>query len=290
MDWRTYEVYITKHFRRLFPGSSISHDVKRQGLISKTTRQVDILIESQVVGHSLTTVVDCKYFNRKVDITCVDAFLSFVRDVRASKGIMITNRGYSDAAYNRATYDSHDVELRIIPYRDLDQFQDCWAIPYLGSHCALVSAPPGWIVDAAPSRRWLAAFYPAGFNRTEAYHKEGFIYLSLSKKDHNWPNLTYLLERQRSEITYGNPTVSYSPTVDREDCSTILRIIEAEEMRDTVEYSLFLDYPGVVLFLVLLTTKSEEHENVKRLEWIAQKLIKGNVLVDRHGNPMNIAM
>ena len=45
MDWKEYETYITRHFQRLFPGTSIQHNVRRKGLISKTMRQIDILIE-----------------------------------------------------------------------------------------------------------------------------------------------------------------------------------------------------------------------------------------------------
>lgn len=143
MEWKEYEIYITRHFQRLFPRTSIQHNVRREGHLSKVKRQIDILIEEKVAGFDLTIIVDCKYFNKKVDVKEVESFLSFLKDLKASKGILITNKGFTKAALNRATYDSQDIELRIINYRDLELFQGFLAIPYSKSECAIVSAPDG---------------------------------------------------------------------------------------------------------------------------------------------------
>ena len=131
MDWKEYEIYITRHFQKLFPDTPIQRDVRREGIISKTKRQIDILIEGRVAGFDLKVIVDCKYFNKKVTVKEVESFLSFLQDLKASKGILITNIGYTKAAYNRATYDSQDIELRIINFEDLDDFQGFMAIPLL---------------------------------------------------------------------------------------------------------------------------------------------------------------
>ena len=39
--WKDYEIFITNHFRKLYPNALISYDVKKTGIISKTTRQID---------------------------------------------------------------------------------------------------------------------------------------------------------------------------------------------------------------------------------------------------------
>ena len=148
MNWKEYEIYITKHFQSLFPETSIQHDVRREGLMSKVKRQIDILIEGRIAGFDLKIVVDCKYFNKKVDVKAVESFLSFLQDLKVSKGILITNHGYTKAAYNRAMYDSQDIELRIINFDDLEKFQSFMAIPYSKSECAIVTSPDGWVVDA----------------------------------------------------------------------------------------------------------------------------------------------
>ena len=86
MDWKEYGIYITKHFQGMFPDASITHDVRREGLLSQTKRQIDILIEGKSAGFDLTVIVDCKFFNKKVDVKEVESFLSFLQDLKASKG------------------------------------------------------------------------------------------------------------------------------------------------------------------------------------------------------------
>lgn len=287
MDWKEYEIYITRHFQRLFPETLIQHNVRRKGLMSKVQRQIDILIEGKVAGFDLSIIVDCKYFNKKVE-----SFLSFLQDLKASKGILITNNGYSKAAYNRATYDSQDIELRIINFEDLEQFQVFLAIPYSKSECAIVSAPDGWVVDSSGQGPYVASFYPAGLSQEEAFYNEGFIYLFFSHKDKHWPDLPDLLIKQKTgaEKHYRLPQLDYINTIEREDCVVTLRVIDAEEMKSTIEHAIFLDYQSVIICITLLTPRIKEKQYLKKLEWIAQKLIKGNVLFDKDSKPINVKL
>ncbi len=290
MDWKEYEIYITRHFQKMFPNALIKHNVFQEGLISKTKRQIDILIEGKIAGFNLTIIVDCKYFNKKVGIKEVESFLSFLKDLKASKGILITNKGYTKGAYNRALYDSQDIELRIINFKDLEKFQSFLAIVYSKSDCAIVTAPDGWIVDGSPKGPYLASFYPAGLSQEEAFHTEGFIYLCFSHKDKNYPDLSSLLAKQKENIEkhYTLPKISYIDTIHRKDCLTIMRIIEAQQMKNTIEHTIFLDFPTVIIFLTLLSPIEKQEQYVKKLEWIAQKLIKGNIILKKNGKSSNL--
>lgn len=291
-SWKEYELYIFRHFQKQFPNTSIQHDVERKGLMSRTKRQIDILIEAKVAGFDLAIIVDCKYFNKRVGIKEVESFLSFLRDLKASKGILITNQGYTKGAHNRATYDSKDVELRIIDFEDLEQFQDFLAIPYSGSHCAVVTAPYGWVVDASQNGPYVATFYPAGMTQEEAFATKEFIYLVFSHKDQQWPDLSHLLatQKQCSEEVYNYPKIEYVNTIKRKDCSVTLRVLDAGEHPDLLEYTIFLDFPGVIIFMTLLSPTSREQTNLKKLEWLAQKLLKGNVVLDKNAHPMNLEL
>ena len=292
MKWKEYEIYITRHFQKQFPKTTIQHDVFREGLISKTKRQIDILIEGQVAGFNLRIIVDCKYFNKKVGVKEVESFLSFLQDLKASKGILITNIGYTEAANNRATYDSQDIELRIIDFKDLDKFQGFMAIPYSKSECAIVTSPNGWVVDAAPQGRYVASFYPAGMSQEEALCTKRLIYLVFSHKNKEWPDLKFLLDRQNEGVKshFYNPKIEYLNTIEREDCKVTLRVIESVTMGEIVDYTIFLDYPNVIIFMTLLANHSVEKQHLKKLEWIAKKLIKGNVILDKNGKPMNVRL
>lgn len=288
MDWRDYEVYITRHFQALFPDASVQHNVKRLGVISKVERQIDVLIEGKVAGFDLTIVVDCKYFGKKVDVKDVDEFLGYLHDLRASKGILITNNGYSPAAHNRAINDTRDVELRIIEFKDLERFQGFMAIPYFGAHGAVVSAPEGWVVDSTPPKPQLAAFYPMGLSREEAIRTDGYIYFAYSKKDAKWPDLAHLMETQAEGIRshYRNPRFDHEPIQLRDDCPCRIRHLETEDNPNTIESTLFLDFSDVVIYLVLLAPRAKHSEYLKKLRWVAEKLIKVTVLYDTTTKPL----
>ncbi len=278
MNWKNYEIYITRHFRKLFPDASIQHNIKRVGLISKVERQIDILIEQKTAGFNLSIIIDCKYFNKKVDVKIVESFLSFLQDLKASKGVLITNKGYSPAAENRALYDTQDIELRIIDFEDLDDFQVFLAIPYQNSNGAVVSAPPGWIIDSRSEPIFPASFYPAGLSRNEGFHREGFMYINFIEKGFCFiPTLHDILELQilnsnkgfyisslndifelqsiKLNQDYSGAKIEYISTIERRDCTCKLRVVDAKKLQDcnTLEYTLFLDFSDVVIFIVLLT-------------------------------------
>jgi hypothetical protein len=288
MNWRDYEIYITRHFQRLFPSASVRHDVRRLGVLSKVERQIDILIEGNIAGFALTIVVDCKYFGKKVDVKDVDEFLGYLHDLRASKGILITNTGYTQAAHNRAMNDTRDVELRIIELKDLERYQGFLAIAYAGAHGAVLSAPEGWVIDSSPPKPQLAAFHPMGLSRSEAFHAEGYIYFSYSKKDAKWPSLEHLLETQEQGIRshYKHARFAHEPIQLRDDCTCRVRHLEADDIPHTIESTLFLDFPEVIFYLNLLAPRSKHSEYLKKLYWIGEKLIKVTVIYDAATKPL----
>lgn len=292
MDWKDYEIYITRHFRRLFPSASIRHNVNRMGLISGASRQIDILIEQRIAGFDLTIVVDCKYFNKNVDITTVESFLSFLRDLKASKGILITNRGYSKAAERRASQDSQDIDLRVINFNDLEEFQNFIAIPYQQADGAIISAPPGWIIDATTvPGRFLASLYPAGLSREEAFHTEGFMYVNIWNRHLLEPTIENLLgiQREKFEQTDENVRIEMITTIEREDCRCALRMTQTEKLdkAKTIELTLFFEWPDAIILVVLLTPDDKLSLYREKLEWVGQKLVKVKMVLNSAGLPID---
>jgi hypothetical protein len=152
----------------------------------------------------------------------------------------------------------------------------------------LLSAPDGWIVDGAPPRPQIAAFYPMGLARDEAFHTAGYIYLAHSKKDSKWPDLAHLLETQERGIRghYRSARLAYGPVELRDDCACRVRHLETDELLDRIESTLFLDFPEVIIFLNLLAPKAKHPDYLKKLYWIAEKLIKVTVVYDPTKTPL----
>ena len=250
MNWRDYEIYIHKHFQALFPEADIRHDVKKLGVISKVERQIDIYIEGKIAGFYLNIVVDCKYFSRKIDVKVIESFISFLHDLKANKGVIITNSGYSKAAYNRAYYDTQDVEIRIIKFEDLENFQSFAAIPYAAPYCVYLPAPDGWVIDATPDANALASLYPLGLSESDAFSKEGYMYINFIKKDSVYLNLTTLTKMQDEEIRLNFPAakIEYVDTIKRDLGDVMLRVAEIGENYKGLEYTLFVNFKDFIAF------------------------------------------
>lgn len=272
--WKDYELFIKRHFEKLFPDARIRHDVMLPGLKSRTERQVDLLIEADVASFGITIAIDCKYFRRKVDVKHVEEFLGLLNDLKISKGVIITNKGYSKAAYERATYETRDVELRILDFSELEQFQRFVAIPYFGRHAALISAPPGWIIDVNPPGPHLAVMHPLGTTAAEAFHYEAFVYIDASMKDSNWPTLDTLLAVQSTNIYrhYADPKVQLDEVKIRDDGPTVVRTLEAAEIPNTTECTVFVEFESAIMYMNLMSPTKDFEQNQRKLFWVVEKL------------------
>jgi len=61
-------------------------------------REVDVLIRTKVGPFSLTTIIECRDRKGAVGIEQIDAFHSKMRDLKASKGVMVSRNGFSRSA------------------------------------------------------------------------------------------------------------------------------------------------------------------------------------------------
>lgn len=276
MSWKDYEEYIHKHFVKLYPDAKITHNIKKLGFLSKSQRQIDMLIESQVAGYNLNIVVDCKYFNKKVDVKTVESFISFLHDVKANKGVLITNRGYTKAAKNRAENDSYlDLELKIIDFKDLESFQGFGGIPYRESAGVVLPPLDGWILDGKQRIPYvLATLYPVGLSFEEALLRTEYVHVYITIKNDIHPNLVNLLTYQEGYIREQFPgcKIEYFETTIRDDAVTRLRLITVPEC-PTLDYTWFIDFENFIFYCSLVTLENAKNKNLKRLEKALKKAV-----------------
>ena len=276
MTWKDYEHYIHRVFSKLYPEASITHNVQKIGVMSGTKRQIDILIEGYLAGYSLNIVVDCKYLNKKVDVKVVESFIGFLHDVKANKGLLITNRGFTKAAQARAENDSHvDLDIRIINFEQLEQFQGFGGIAYKERAGVTIHPPNGWILDFKQRYPFvLATLYPMGLSFEQAIDSWQYIYVYITIKTDVTPNLESLFKYQEGYIRQrsSNSIIEYFPQQIREDANSILRVITYSEF-DLIDHTLFVDFKDFVFYCTLVTSKELQKKNLKRLEQMIVKAI-----------------
>ena len=296
MDWKQYEQEVYDELVSLFPDANVLQNQRKMGR-SGMTRQLDILVEECVAGRLVSIVWDGKYFSRKIDVGEVEEFTGLVRDVGANKGILVTNVGYTAGALKRAQSEEWDIELDILTPAELGRFQAKCAMPYSGSWSVFLLAPFGWVVDGSRSPGWvvddsgspgplpLAVMYRRGLcSITHAQRETELMYVNFWHKRNETDTLNNLMAQQETDLKGcypGEVEVTYPPSaMSRQNQETRLRLarISSEAGNVLLEYTGFIDFPGFIFFVVLLTKETTAMRNLRKLEYVVEKVLPMSIV------------
>jgi hypothetical protein len=100
---KPYEVFVSDIYKLLTKDdryTTVQHDVKIEG--QDGPRQIDVLLRSKIANIELLTVIECRDYCSRLDITHIDAFHSKLIDVKASKGVLVSAKGFSKKATSKA--------------------------------------------------------------------------------------------------------------------------------------------------------------------------------------------
>ena len=95
--WAAFEAVVAAIHRQFGESAIITENEIIVGK-SGTPRQCDVTIRTNVCGYSILIVVECKKYNRPVEVGKVDALAGKIEDVGAAKGILISDSGFTDGA------------------------------------------------------------------------------------------------------------------------------------------------------------------------------------------------
>lgn len=270
MNWKDYEDEIHAQLLQLYPDAIIRKDVKIMGRYSNTLRQIDILIEDEIAGFVEKIAVDAKFYTKKIDVKCVECYLSMMDDVGVSNGLLVTRKGYSNAALNRAHSDPRNLELDILNFDPLHFFQSFCALPYSGEDCVFISAPFGFVIELDESRIGLAFFVPRGKNLKQAMAENEWMDLNIFYKQDHIDTIRDLLQQQSNDMAshYTDLIVSERKAAQRKDGrQTYVRSASAREISGK-ELTGFVDFGSYIFFVVCFGPDYFEEKNLRKLNYI----------------------
>lgn len=102
-DGRVFETEVAEFYRLAVsnnPNSVVTQNRRISG--PDGDREFDVVIQTQVADITLTTVIECKDYGRLVNVTTVDAFASKLDDIRAAKGVLVSRKGFTQSALDKA--------------------------------------------------------------------------------------------------------------------------------------------------------------------------------------------
>lgn len=88
---------------KMAPDASVTHN---EYLIDNLghRRQFDVVIRARTAGHAILGVIECKDLQRRVGTPDIDAFVTKARDVNANLTLLVSRRGFTKPAIERATH------------------------------------------------------------------------------------------------------------------------------------------------------------------------------------------
>lgn len=119
--WRKYERQIHQELTSVFTDCEFEFDDRIFGKHSRIDRQIDISIRGNIGGNKILGIIDCKHFSRNIDIKIIESFLGMLEDTKANFGLIITNKGFSSSAKNRANV--RNLRLDIIEFDELEKIK-----------------------------------------------------------------------------------------------------------------------------------------------------------------------
>lgn len=270
MNWKEYEDEVFEELRRRYPALPITRNAKVPGRTSKTLRQIDVLIEAQVLDSPIRIIVDAKKRVKPIDVNDVESFIAMMADVEAHRGILVSTAGYSKTAVSRAHNEvNQDIELDVFSLDELKHLQGELAIPFSGDYGVVLSAPFGWVIDAKGRKGLVACLYQRGYDLNAPGHAKEWMYLNFWKKETPEQDLDYLLQVQAK--TLHDAKLTYLPGVVRLDANTLIRLAEVPGY-PTPEYTGFVEFDGFIFFAVLFTTFEMSKRNLRKLHEILRTI------------------
>lgn len=120
-EWELYERLVARLIaNQVSSDLCVTPNARIVGRISKTARQIDVLIDARHdTDNSRRIVVDAKKRRRKIDVKDVEEFRGLMEDVGATHGYLVSTSGHTKAAEKRA---QKAVSIRILPLDRLEDF------------------------------------------------------------------------------------------------------------------------------------------------------------------------
>ena len=187
VNWKEYEDEVFQECERVFrlQGAEVIKNTYLVGRYSGVKRQIDIIIKDFKDGEIVSDcLVECKHYAQKINVKIVDSFIGCLEDVGVERGLLVSEKGFTKAAINRAHNGKENIEVDILSLGDLQQFQGYGAITYSGDNALIIAPPFGWIIDGKHRIDAPAVFYRRGLSFDEATRKEKeWMYLQIGAKE-----------------------------------------------------------------------------------------------------------
>ena len=102
--WKRFEDLAASIQRDLAPGATVNQNERIRGRRTGVLREVDIAVRQHIAQYDLLIAIECKDYQRKVNVKDVEGFIGLADDVGANQAAMVAARGFTETAKTRAAH------------------------------------------------------------------------------------------------------------------------------------------------------------------------------------------
>lgn len=266
MDWQDFEESVFEECQRVYHNSEVIKDTHLDGIFSHRKRQIDVLVKNY---RGKTLIVDAKHYKQKVDIKIVESFIGMLKDTGADFGQIISEKGFTKSAINRAHIGENNIEVDILCLNDLKTFQSPFAIPFAGENGIVINAPFGWIIDGKKNEHFVATLYQRGISFDEATISKEWAYISFWTKDKYINTIDKLISFQNS---YLKEYDSKSTITITKEGIFVIRKFDSHHY-PTSEFTIYQDFDNFILFVVLFCQDNIATRNIEKIKYMLSNAI-----------------
>lgn len=270
MNWKEYEKEVLSECHRVFLNSNISYNVHVNGLYSNRMRQIDIMVKED---DGTVYVVDAKKYDVKIDVKTVESFIGMIKDVGADFGVIVSEKGFTKAAINRAHLGENNIVVDILSLHELSMFQGGVAIPFAGRNGVVINAPFGWIIDGARRNGIVALLYQRGLSFEEATKNKEWAYLDFWDKNDTINTMEKLIAFQNNYLL----KMDKEGKIDVQLEDVIKTRIFVSRKYPTKEITLYRDFHSFIMFIVLFSPDNTLSRNINKMRYVLLKALPLNV-------------
>lgn len=291
MNWKKYENQVFTYFKDRYPNAQIEQNIFIVGHISKTKRQIDLLVEETVAGYKIKIVIECKDWNKPLDVADIEQFVQKLNDIRIFKGVIIAKSGYTKAA-KEYIKNTGDINLHVLRFEDLKNFQGFYGFTYRGIHGAIVTPPNGWIIDALVPKQMienggLCLMYPMELEPKDTFKEKNLMYFDIPELDEfkDRENLLefFLIHQKENIAKYDSKAISKYQTENSKIGEIKTRVTKYPSHNYT-ETAGFLSENSMIVAIYGIHKHDEEEQFRHHIKFVFDQL----QLITLYGSdPMN---
>lgn len=282
MTWEEYEDAVLDECRRVYEhkGADIKKNVHIKGILSGVLRQIDILVTFPLLDYSSTIVIEAKHYSRKVSVKIVESFMGFLEDLGIENGLIVTEKGFSKAATNRAIKGRGNVTVEILSLSELQQFQAEGAIVYSGEVGLVMPSAFGWVIDGTRRELFPAVFYQRGVRFEDATKREKeWMYIQFWDKCFNVETNRELENLQNDALLSEDPNACISHQAVNGLPVRIARL----RNYPTPEITIYREFPEFIAFMVAYCPEEYVDRDIKKAVFMLGSAIPVHVRREEHG-------